>query len=159
MTDGRQVLAIEATDGRQWSFNLGDLQEHKYSNPDVWSKEEDELVPHKDTAEVEDVHKLVIDHFNPDHAPYEDDHGKVAAKEGDFMTDWAVHEEAERQEHSAMLEAYSRPYKEVPSQLVDDWTATRYGKHWRTYGEAPWPPVAEALDERGFPEHENRYAD
>ena len=36
MTDGRQVLAIEAKDGRQWSFNLGDMQEHKYDNPDVW---------------------------------------------------------------------------------------------------------------------------
>ena len=122
-----------------WSFKLGDLQEHKYDNPDAWTETG---IPHADTDPIENVHGLVMGHFRPDHVAYEDDHGNTAAKSGDFMSAWAIHEEQERQEHREMLEAYSRPYKPVPDQLIDDWTGTKYGKYWTTYGEAPYPPVA-----------------
>ena len=29
--------------------------------------------------------------------------------------------------------------------MIDDWTGTKWAKHPYTYGEEPWPPVAEAL--------------
>ena len=54
-------------------------------------------------------------------------------------------------EHRQMLQAYSRPYKEVPRQLTDDDTGHRYGEFWPTYGEEPFPPYAKKLDKRGFP--------
>lgn len=130
-----------------WSFNLGDLQEHKYNKPEVWTEDGP---THAETEPIENVHDIVIGHFRPDHTPYEDDQGNTSKHKGDFMSAHAIHEEEDRAEHREMLEAYTRPYKPVPDQLVDDWTATRYGKYWYTYGEAPYPPYAEDLDERGF---------
>ena len=48
-----------------------------------------------------------------------------------------------------MMNAYNRPYKEIPDYLVDDWTGTRFGKHWPTYGKEPFPPTAKKLDKWG----------
>jgi hypothetical protein len=82
--------AVVQTEPRMWSFKLGDLQEHKYDNPDAWTETG---IPHADTDPIENVHGLVMGHFRPDHVAYEDDHGNTAAKSGDFMSAWAIHEE------------------------------------------------------------------
>ena len=47
------------------------------------------------------------------------------------------------------INAYNRPQKPLPDYITEDWTGTRYGKYWKTYGEAPHPPVAVKLDKYG----------
>lgn len=133
---------------RDWKFSLGDMQEHRYSNPEVW---EEDKVPHESTAHIEDVHKLVYEHFDPNMQPKDLD-GPPSRQTGDFKSAWAIHEEQEEADHKAMMEAYSRPYKTVSERLIDDWTGHDFAKYWKTYGkpDPEQPPIAEKLNENGY---------
>ena len=140
--------SLQVQTNREWKFNLGDVQEHKYANQKAWTEGE---LPHELTAPIDDVHKLVFDHFDPDMKPKDLD-GPATNTTGDFKSVWAQHEEAEEAAHKAMMEAYSRPYKTVREALIDDWTGTKFAENWKTFGQ-PDPdapaPTAQKLTEDG----------
>lgn len=64
------------------------MQEHKYANQNAW---EQGGIPHHATAPIEDVHKIVYEHFDPNMKAKDLD-GPAAAKTGDFKSAWALHE-------------------------------------------------------------------
>jgi len=41
---------------------MGDLQEHKYNNPNAWIPG---AMPHADYDGVENLHSIIYDHFDP----------------------------------------------------------------------------------------------
>ena len=95
------------------------------------------------------MHSIIYKHFDPDHTAYEDDHGTISKKKGDFKSVHQLEDEAEMAAHRDMINAYNRPAYRLPDYINEDWTGTRYGKHWKTYGKEPFPPVAVKLDRYG----------
>jgi len=54
-----------AQSGSKWEegiFEMGDLQEHKYGNPQAWVPG---ALPHADYDGVENLHSIIYDHFDP----------------------------------------------------------------------------------------------
>lgn len=43
------------------TYKIGDLQEHKYTNPKAWVEGS---LPHKDTVDKEEIHKFVYDRYD-----------------------------------------------------------------------------------------------
>lgn len=43
------------------TYHVGDLQEHKYTNPKAWVADS---LPHKDTVDKEEIHKFVYDRYD-----------------------------------------------------------------------------------------------
>jgi len=52
-------------------FHMGDLQEHKYNNPNAWIPG---AMPHADYDGVENLHSIIYDHFDPKEGRFLSDH-------------------------------------------------------------------------------------
>jgi hypothetical protein len=63
-TKSRDDERVEEFDGVKFdvgTYNIGDLQEHKYNNPKAWGEG---MIPHKDTVDKEEIHKFVYDRYD-----------------------------------------------------------------------------------------------
>jgi len=76
----QQKLYILSQNKGKWQeglFHMGDLQEHKYQNPQAWVPG---ALPYTDYDKIENLHSLIYDHFDP--------------HQGRFKSDYEVQEEA-----------------------------------------------------------------
>lgn len=105
-------------------FHMGDLQEHKYNNPNAWIPG---AMPHADYDGVENLHSIIYDHFDP--------------KEGRFLSDHEVQHRADVSENEKEYAAANSPRFTVPGHVIDDWTGERWAKNIYSYGIEPHPPV------------------
>lgn len=87
------------------TFNVGDLQEHRYSNPHNWVEGK---VPHSEHAARENIHKLVYDRFDPTQMRFKSE------------LEWRVDRERELERH--LQEQANKPAFKVPDSMIDDWT-------------------------------------
>lgn len=51
-------------------YEMGDLQEHKYANPNAWVPG---ALPHSDYDKIENLHTLIYDHFDPHRGRFKSD--------------------------------------------------------------------------------------
>lgn len=72
-----QQLTQAKSKWQEGLFHMGDLQEHKYPNPQAWVPG---ALPHSDYDKIENLHSLIYDHFD--------------AHNGRFKSDFEVQEEA-----------------------------------------------------------------
>ena len=110
------------------TFKLGDLPEHRYSNPMNWEKGG---VPHDVHARQENPGLIVGDTFDVDQKR--------------FLTPYEIMDRDTKKFNKEQNEKADRPAFVVKDRYIDDWTGTKWAKHPYTYGVEPWPPVAEAL--------------
>ena len=71
--------------------------------------------PHEVAEDIENVHKLVYDRFDPN--------------QGRFKNEWEVKADKIRDEEHRLREAANKPAFKVPDSLIDDWTGQRFVNH------------------------------
>jgi hypothetical protein len=103
---------VELSDNSGWkegTFKMGDMQEHKYSNPNAWKAG---ALPHAKTEAIENIHQIVSRYYD--------------ANTQRFKHPTEVeHAAAESSDKAEKAAAMGAPYV-VPESVLDDWTGQRF---------------------------------
>lgn len=126
-----QKLAQGKSRWEEGLYSMGDLQEHKYANPNAWIPN---ALPHSDYDKIENLHSLIYDHFDP--------------HKGRFKSDYEVQEDAANAESKKEYLTAAEPLFNVPEHLVNDWTGDRWAKNVHTWGVEEHPPSFKSKEEQ-----------
>jgi hypothetical protein len=98
-------------------YHMGDLQEHKYPNPNAWIPG---ALPHSDYDKIENLHSLIYDHFDP--------------HKGRFKSDYEVQEEAADAAAAKEILTADTAKFHVPEQFINAWTGDKWAQNWKKFG-------------------------